>query len=273
MELYTRTSYDAARLVTQQYSTSFSASCSLFAPSIRQHIYAIYGMVRIADEIVDTYISSSKEQVGLLDDFEREVHAAIDRQYSTNLIIHAFALTARRYGIDKKLIAPFMESMRIDGRRSYTPDMYEKYIYGSAEAVGLMCLRVFVDGDEVTYQELADGARALGAAYQKVNFLRDIKQDYEQLGRVYFPGMNYKSFSDADKKAIEKTIATDFARARIYIERLPKNSRCAVRLSYDYYQKLLGRIHMMSAADVKSRRVRVNNFVKLTIYMRARLRS
>ena len=270
MELYKTTSYKTAQLFTERYSTSFSASCQLFAPELRQHIYAIYGLVRIVDEIVDTY--RGDDQLAQLDALESEVCQARIRGYSANPLVHAFALTAEHYDIDDVIVAPFFESMRMDIGDAYTPDRYDEYIYGSAEAVGLMCLRVFVAGDEKQYKALEPGAKALGAAYQKVNFLRDIKADHE-LGRMYFPNVIYESFDEAAKRTIETDITADFERARAYIEQLPLNARRAVRLSYEYYEGLLSEIKRCSVNDLKKRRIRVADSKKLRLFMTARFRK
>lgn len=269
MQEYTATSYDLAKRLTNQYSTSFSMSSRLFDRSIQRYIYAIYAMVRLADEIVDTYRGDdANEQLGA---FQREVFDSMNRGFSTNPFVHAFADTARRYGIDKQLITPFFTSMRSDlSPQIFDQRQYEQYIYGSAEVVGLMCLRVFVDGDQQRYDQLQVGARALGAAYQKVNFLRDIKEDYEQLGRVYFPGIAYDAFDDTSKRAIVETIEHDFAVAESYVQKLPQNARRAVATSYAYYDELLARLKQASATDIKARRIRVPNTRKVLLYAKAR---
>lgn len=267
MELYKRVSYELAERLTRRYSTSFSMSSRLFSSRIRSHIYAVYGMVRLADEIVDTY--RGEDVMAQLDDFETLVYRACKRGYSTNPIVHAFALTAQKYGIEPELITPFFASMRMDmTATSYDEAAYRRYIYGSAEVVGLMCLKVFVEGDANQYEQLRDGASHLGAAYQKVNFLRDMKADYELLGRVYFPGVDYSSFSETSKRAIEADIATDFAIAKACVQKLPLTARRAVRTSVLYYEALFRRLQKASAADIKSRRIRVPNGVKLVLFVR-----
>lgn len=267
MELYKRVSYELAERLTRRYSTSFSMSSRLFAPRIRPHIYAVYGMVRLADEIVDTY--RGEDVMAQLDDFETVVYQACNQGYSTNPIIHAFALTARKYGIERELISPFFASMRMDmATVEYDEPTYRRYIYGSAEVVGLMCLKVFVEGDATQYERLRTGAAHLGAAYQKVNFLRDLKADYELLGRVYFPGVNYPSFSEASKRAIEADIAADFAVAKASVRRLPLTARRAVHTSVLYYEALFRWLQKASVADIKARRIRVPNGVKLLLFVR-----
>lgn len=267
MEVYQQMSYELAERLTRRYSTSFSMSSRLFAARIRPHIYAIYGMVRLADEIVDTY--RGEDAMVQLDDFEAVVYQACKQGYSTNPIVHAFALTSQKYGIERGLIASFFASMRIDMTAMvYDEVAYRRYIYGSAEVVGLMCLKVFVEGNAAQYEQLRDGAMHLGAAYQKVNFLRDLRADYELLGRVYFPGVDYPSFSEASKRVIEADIAADFALAKTNIKQLPLTIRRAVRTSMLYYEALFRWLQNASAADIKARRIRVPNSVKLLLFVR-----
>ena len=267
MELYQRVSYELAERLTRRYSTSFSTSSWLLASRIRPHIYAIYGMVRLVDEIVDTY--RGDDAMAQLDNFEAVVYQACKQGYSTNPIVHAFALTAQKYGIERELISPFFASMRMDiMTMEYDEAAYRRYIYGSAEVVGLMCLKVFVEGDEAQYEQLRDGASRLGAAYQKVNFLRDLKADYEVLGRVYFPGVDYPSFNDVSKRTIEADIAADFAVAKASVQQLPPTARRAVRTSALYYEALFRRLQHVSVADIVARRIRVPNTVKLLLFVR-----
>ncbi len=268
MDLYTATSYELAERLTKRYSTSFSLSSLLFDKAIRPDIYAIYGLVRIADEIVDAYDGADRsEQLDVLLD---ETMAAIERGYSVNPIVHAFSVTARTYAIDADLIEPFFESMAMDLHpKTYTNKLYETYIYGSAEVVGLMCLRVFVAGDSAQYERLTASARALGSAYQKVNFLRDMKADFEQLGRVYFPGIDYERFDDAQKAAIIADIEAEYRAALDGMKDLPANSRRAVMASYYYYSALLAQLKVVSADEVKQRRVRVATVHKLYLLVKA----
>ena len=270
MELYNDTSYLAAKLYTERYSTSFSASCQLFAPELRSHIYAIYGLVRVADEIVDTYMGD--DQLTQLDMLEAEIKFARARGFSANPLVHAFALSAESFEIEDKLIAPFFESMRMDIGQSYTAERYAEYIYGSAEVIGLMCLKVFVASDKQRFEQLEPGARALGSAYQKVNFLRDIRADHE-LGRMYFPDVTYEAFDDSAKQVVEQSIASEFTTARNYINQLPLSARAAVLLSFEYYDALLEEITAHSANELKSRRIRVADTKKLRLLMTARLRK
>ena len=269
MELYTKTSYELAELLTRRYSTSFSSSSQLFDAGIRPHIYAIYGMVRIADEIVDTYRGDdTAEQLSHLRD---EIASAIATRYSTNPLLHAFADTASRFSISDDLIDPFFESMSSDLTvKVFDKSAYEHYIYGSAEVIGLMCLKVFTD-DAKRYKELTAGARALGAAYQKVNFLRDLKADYEQLGRLYFPGVTFDTFDDAQKDAIIADIDADLATARTAVDGLPANAKRAVLTSYRYYSELLRELRNTPASEIKRRRIRVSTSKKLSIFAKTKV--
>ena len=271
MELYDATSYELSERLTKRYSTSFSLSTQLLPKTHRAHIYAIYGLVRIADEIVDTYHGDGARLE--LDRLEEDVYRAIEASYSPNPIVHAFSRTANKFAINKELIEPFFASMRIDLEpQQYTDDLYETYIHGSAEVVGLMCLKVFLRGDTTRYDELRDGACALGSAYQKVNFLRDLKTDYHELGRLYFPGVQFENFSEDQKLAIIRDITHDFVTAKKAIGELPRDVQPAVRTSYQYYTRLLKKLHQASVDDVKSRRIRVSDTQKVTLYLRARAR-
>lgn len=256
MDLYTKTSYELAEILTKRFSTSFSLASRLFEGSIRPHIYAIYGMVRLADEIVDTYRAADAAE--RLDAFESQTMQAVETGYSTNPLLHAFALTARAYGIDKELIEPFFDSMRVDlTKQEFTKAEYDTYIYGSAEVIGLMCLRVFVVGDNERYEQLRPGAQALGAAYQKINFLRDIAADYEERGRVYFPGIDIDTMTDDNRQEIIDDIEADFAVARPTIEQLPSSAKRAVRASYSLYSELFERLKTTPMKTLRTTRVRV----------------
>ena len=269
MDLYTKTSYELSRHLTLQYSTSFGKSTKLFSKDIQPHIFAIYGLVRVADEIVDTYRGDDQEVQ--LDDLENETYRALTTGYSANPLVHAFAQTATQFAITKTLIAPFFLSMRLDlTPQTYTQSLYETYIYGSAEVIGLMCLKVFTKGDEAAYNHLEPGASALGAAYQKVNFLRDIASDYEERGRVYFPGLSYGAFTDSAKQDIVADIRADFEKAAPAVAQLPPNARRAVRLSYLYYTELLKALEKASAETIKTRRVRVPDTKKVTLLLQSR---
>lgn len=270
MELYTDVAYELSRRLTLRYSTSFSMSSRLFDHSIRQHIYAIYGLVRIADEIVDTYRGDDAK--AQLDNLEQESYLAITSGYSANPIVHAFATTARQFDISQIQLAPFFASMRIDLHpQTYTDDSYAEYIHGSAEVVGLMCLKVFTAHQPDTYEQLRPGAQALGAAYQKVNFLRDMASDYHELGRLYFPGVHYESFTEQDKQTIIADIENDFSAAAVAIQQLPPSSKKAVTLSYFYYHELLDRLANESVETLKSKRIRIPILQKLRLLTAVKL--
>lgn len=268
MDLYASTSFQLAQNLTRRYSTSFSMSSMLFHKSIRPHIYAVYGLVRIADEIVDAY--KGQDNATRINELLAETQRAKKTGYSVNPIVHAYALTARMYDIGDDLLVPFFDSMKMDLEpKAFNRDLYNQYIYGSAEVVGLMCLRVFVEGDESLYSSFADDARALGAAYQKVNFLRDVNSDFEDLGRVYFPGVSFETFSDLDKDLIIADIEKDFAKAEPAIHGLPIKARKAVRASYYYYTELLRELKLLPAEAIKKKRVRVSNLHKGALLIRA----
>ena len=271
MELYKQVSYKASKLVTNEYSTSFGLSIRLFSVTLRPHIYAIYGLVRIADEIVDSY--DGPQQLNLLNDLEKQTMAAIDLGYSANPIVHAFALTARQYAIDATLIAPFFKSMRMDVTpTTFDQALYTTYIYGSAEVVGLMCLKVFTN-DQKLYAKLEKGAGKLGAAYQKINFLRDIAADAQGLGRWYFPISSFETFDDKAKTIIIRDIEKDLTSATKAIAQLPDSSRRAVALSYDYYNELLKKIRTTPASELQQKRIRVNNLQKTALFIRTSMKG
>jgi len=270
-DLYSRSCFECSKLVTNNYSTSFSLGIKLFAKKLRMPIYAVYGFVRFADEIVDTFHSHDK--ASLLAKFKQDTYQALEDRISLNPILHTFQQVVHRYNIETELIDAFLESMAMDlDDYVYTTDVYNKYIYGSAEVVGLMCLRIFCDGNEAQYQSLKPSARSLGAAFQKVNFLRDIKSDYEERGRVYFPGVDYNHFSDVDKDAIEADIKNDFDRAYQGIVRLPKSARLGVYLAYVYYTKLLKKIKHEPAAKLSDQRIRVSDGRKILLLFNSTIR-
>lgn len=267
MDLYLQTSYELSERLTLRYSTSFGMSSRLFARHVQPHVYAIYGLVRIADEIVDTYRGENAEV--LLDELERHTQQAIDMGYSSNPIVHAFAQTAQRYGITAELTRPFFASMHMDlSPQTYTDQLYRDYIYGSAEVIGLMCLRVFTEGDMTLYQELAPGAQALGAAYQKVNFLRDIDDDYIKLGRIYFPGVEFATFSNEQKRTIEADIEHDFSAGLDAIRNLPRSVRAALLTSYEYYHAVFVKLRGADINKIKMKRMRIPNSYKLILFLR-----
>lgn len=268
MELYDNVAYENSKQLTLSFSTSFGISSRLLGKSVRPHIYAIYGLVRIADEIVDTYKGTDAGQ--LLDDLEAEVYTAIQRGYSSNPIVHAFALSAAKYTIDKPLIQPFFASMRMDlTPRLYHPKEYQNYIHGSAEVVGLMCLKVFCGDDKDMYNTLQNGAAALGSAYQKVNFLRDMATDYTVLGRLYFPDVAYETFDEVAKQSIVSDIKNDFTKAHAAIKVLPSSSRKATMTSYIYYNDLLRKLENTPVATIKSTRIRLPSRRKAALLLRS----
>lgn len=272
MDLYTKTSYELSRRLTLNYSTSFGQSTKLFSKDIQDDIFAIYGLVRIADEIVDTYEGSNK--ANLLTQLEKEVFSAIQNSYSPNPIVHSFALTAKRYGITDTLITPFFESMRMDLRpMKYSKTTYEAYIYGSAEVIGLMCLKVFCVNDPSAYKRLTAEAKALGSAYQKVNFLRDFGSDYQERHRIYFPEVTFENFDEATKNAIIKDIKMDFKKAKPALTKLPESARKAVTLSYSYYSQLLTVLENTPAEVIKTDRVRVSDFEKVKLFLQNSLKK
>lgn len=272
MDNYTASAEHASRIVTETFSGSFSSAITLLDRSIQQPIYNIYGLVRIADEIVDSYQGVYMEEQ--LNALEEEVYAATERAFSTNIIVHAFAKTARQYGITPELIAPFFASMRMDiEAHSFSTDEYASYIYGSAEVVGLMCLKVFTHSNDALYEELKAGACALGAAYQKINFLRDMKDDHEIRQRFYFPNTSYEAFDEAAKSVVVYDIQNNLALAVTAANRLPKNSRHATRLSYQYYAALLEKLERTPVASLKEQRLSVSKWTKLGFLLRARAGS
>lgn len=267
--LFGTTSIKCSRLVTRHYSTSFSLGISLISKEYRDAIYAVYGYVRYADEIVDTFFDQDKATI--LAEFRQETYKALERGLSMNPIINSFQQVVRQYGIEVELIDAFLDSMEMDLNvgRSYDEMTYDEYIYGSAEVVGLMCLRVFCDGNKAEYDRLKAPARSLGAAFQKVNFLRDLKDDFDERGRIYFPGINFAQFTDADKALIEADIEKDFADALAGIKELPVGCRKGVYLAYRYYTKLFNKIKSKKPEVIKTERVRINNFLKLFILLKS----
>ncbi|WP_038265752.1 phytoene/squalene synthase family protein [Zhouia amylolytica] len=259
--LFDTVSYACSKRVTQTYSTSFSLAVKMLAPSIRQDIHNIYGFVRFADEIVDSFHDYNKEM--LLNKFESDLDQALKDKISLNPILNSFQHTVHRYSIDYNLIASFLKSMRLDlSKQTYTTDLdYHEYIYGSADVVGLMCLKVFVKGDQEKYNELKDAAKALGSAFQKVNFLRDLKDDLEVLNRSYFPNAA-QNFTNETKLEIIAEIEEDFKKAFKGILVLPKEAKFGVYTAYRYYKKLLDKLKKSSARQIQSKRVRVPNYQK-----------
>jgi phytoene/squalene synthetase len=260
------------KAVTETYSTSFSAAVRLLHRDVRDAIYSIYGFVRIADEIVDTF--HDYDQQALLADFRRDFQHAIERQLSLNPVLNGFQLTIRKYNIPLDLVTAFFNSMETDlYRERHDRDSYSEYIYGSAEVVGLMCLRVFCEGDEQEYQRLEPFARNLGAAFQKVNFLRDLGADYRGLDRSYFPGMIDGRLTEMSKRGIEEEIERDFQHALPGIRQLPDKARLGVYVAYKYYFSLFQKIQTVSSDRIAAQRIRVPNYRKWLILAGAGLRQ
>jgi len=257
---------------TQHYSTSFSSAIRLLHADLRQPIYNIYGFVRLADEIVDTFHHIDKPT--MLADFKKETYDSIARGLSLNPILHSFQLTVNQYNIDHKLIEAFFRSMEFDlSKQHYDEAGYKEYIYGSAEVVGLMCLYVFCEGDQKLYNQLEATARSLGAAFQKVNFLRDIKADYNGLSRVYFPGCDFNNFTEDDKRCIEADIQRDFDHAYTGIEELPLKARFGVYVAYKYYLSLFKKIRKTEPEQILDARIRIPNYHKALIVLRAGVKN
>lgn len=272
IKLFHEVSQQCSKAVTEKYSTSFSSAIKLLHADLRTPIYNIYGFVRFADEIVDTFHQYKKEE--LLTEFKKETYAAIDRGISLNPILHSFQITVREYNINYDLIEAFFNSMEMDlSKTAYNSNGYKEYIYGSAEVVGLMCLYVFCEGDKNLYNDLRPSAQALGAAFQKVNFLRDVKADYEQLNRSYFPEVDFKNFTPYMKKQIEDDITTDFENAYEGILHLPVKARFGVYVAYKYYLSLFKKIKRTTPADILEQRIRIPNYGKAYIVAKAGLRS
>jgi len=270
-DLYDSMSYRLSKQLTKDYSTSFSLAISLLPKWQRDAIYAIYGFVRIADEIVDTFHEQDKQQ--LLNEFEADTYESIERKISLNPIINCFQQTVNKYNIGHDLIDGFLRSMRMDlGVQEHDSQSYKDYIYGSAEVVGLMCLKVFLVGDEKEYQRLKPQARRLGAAFQKVNFLRDIKYDSESLERTYFPDFNFEDMSKESFTPIYEDIEADFKEAHKGICALPKSSRLAVYLAYKYYKKLFLKIKRMNYQAAYDQRIRIPGGQKMFIMAKAVVR-
>lgn len=267
--LFDIVSRQCTKTVTDAYSTSFSLAAKMLANSIRQDIYNIYGFVRFADEIVDSFHEYDQEI--LFNRFEADLEFALQDKISLNPILNAFQETYHRYNFDKELVESFMKSMRLDLHKSdyLTEADYKMYIYGSADVVGLMCLKVFVKGDIQKYDHLKESAMRLGSAFQKVNFLRDLKADHEVLKRSYFPNTNFNQLDEASKKHIIADIESDFAAGLKGIRQLPIEAKFGVFMAYRYYYQLLEKLKNTPAPDIKLARIRVPNYKKLAILTRS----
>lgn len=264
--LFDQTTLECSKLITQRYSTSFTLGIKTLDKKFHMPIYAIYGFVRYADEIVDTF--HDKDKQALLNRFKKDTYEAIESGISLNPVLHAFQLMVNKYKIDLDLIEAFLHSMEMDlDFKSYNDSKYHEYIYGSAEVVGLMCLKVFCEGNDEIYLKLKLPACKLGAAFQKVNFLRDIKSDFEERGRVYFPGVDFTQFNKSAKHLIEEDIQKDFNDSLIGIEQLPTGAKLGVRVAYLYYQKLFDKIRGLPAETIIQKRIRIPNSQKLSLLL------
>jgi phytoene/squalene synthetase len=268
MELYNKTSFNISKLVTKTYSTSFSLGIAAFAPKYRDAIYGIYGFVRLADEIVDTFHGYNQKK--LIEDFRRDTEEALRSGISTNPILQAFVQTVNEYKIDYHYIDAFLKSMEMDLSNSYyEKDEYNEYIYGSAEVVGLMCLKVFCGDDKELFQQLIEPARSLGSAFQKVNFLRDIKSDMEERERIYLPGISHANkIDDESKKNLEQEVEKEFREALEGIKKLPHGVKLGVYSAYLYYVALFRKIQRLKVKELMKRRVRVSNPTKIALLFR-----
>jgi phytoene/squalene synthetase len=270
--LYNHNSFNCSKITTQNYSTSFSLGILSLNKKYRDPIYGIYGFVRFADEIVDTFHTHQKQT--LIERFEQDTYLAIEEKISLNPILHSFQMVVNQYGLEHELIAQFLKSMKMDlEQKDYEQQSFETYILGSAEVVGLMCLRVFCAGNPSEYEALKSDACALGSAFQKINFLRDIRSDYEERGRVYFPNIDFNTFTDAEKREIEDDIQLDFDAGLRGINGLPEVAKKGVLLAFEYYIRLFEKIKALPAARIKEERIRVPDWEKFYIYVRLLFRK
>ena len=267
--LFDTVSHQCSKTVTKSYSTSFSLATKMLSNSIRQDIYNIYGFVRFADEIVDSFHDYDKET--LFNNFENDLKLALDQKISLNPILNSFQETYHKYGIEKHLVDSFMGSMRLDLHKStyLSAEEYKAYIYGSADVVGLMCLKVFVKGDVLKYESLKDSAMSLGSAFQKVNFLRDLKADYEDLSRTYFPNTDLSKLDEVSKQEIISDIENDFTLGLQGIKQLPIEAKFGVFMAYRYYNQLLKKLKKTPALEIRSTRIRVPNYKKFELLTRS----
>jgi phytoene/squalene synthetase len=264
--IFDKVSFDCSQNVTKSYSTSFSSAVKMLAPSIRQDIYNIYGFVRFADEIVDSFHDYNKEELFAL--FEKDLELALKNKISLNPILNAFQHTVFKYNIPKELIDAFIKSMKLDlTKTEYKTELeYKEYIYGSADVVGLMCLKVFVNGDIVKYEILKDAAMRLGSAFQKVNFLRDLKADYEDLNRTYFPNTDLSKLDEVSKLKIIEEIEADFKAGYEGLIHLPIEAKFGVYTAFVYYKKLLSKLKKTPSTEIKNTRIRVSNYQKYGLF-------
>ena len=272
LQLFHSASENCSRAITKKYSTSFFSAIGFLHKDLRPPIFNIYGFVRLADEIVDTFHNYDKPL--LLEEFKNETYKAIERRISLNPILHSFQMTVNEYRIDLKLIEAFFHSMETDiNKKAFNGKEYGEYIYGSAEVVGLMCLKVFCGGREDVCEQLKSSAKSLGAAFQKVNFLRDLKADHEGLARMYFPGCDFNNFRETDKEQIEDDILNDFRAAYSGLVQLPAKARFGVYVAYKYYFSLFKKIRRMRPDLVRARRIRIPNYYKAMIIFRAGIKN
>lgn len=267
--LFDSVSYDCSKIVTKSYSTSFSMATKMLSSCIRQDIYNIYGFVRFADEIVDTFHDYNKEE--LFKNFEIDLEHALKNKISLNPILNAFQHTFHKHNLEQHMVDSFMKSMKLDLHKTkyLTEEEYKDYIYGSADVVGLMCLKVFVKGNQETYEQLKDTAMSLGSAFQKVNFLRDLKADYENLERTYFPNTDLNNLNENDKEFIIKDIENDFSEGLKGIKKLPIEAKFGVFMAYRYYSQLLKKLKKTPALEIKNTRIRVPNYKKFELLTRS----
>ncbi len=264
--LFDQTTLECSKLITQRYSTSFTLGIKTLDKKLHLPIYGIYGFVRYADEIVDTF--HDKDKKALLEQFKHDTYESIKKGISLNPVLHAFQMIVNQYNIDLDLIEAFLKSMEMDlDFKTYNDSRYHEYIYGSAEVVGLMCLKVFCEGNQKMYESLKEPACKLGSAFQKVNFLRDIKSDYEERGRVYFPGVDFNHFDKSAKELIEEDIQKDFDEALDGIRRLPNCAKMGVKIAYLYYLKLFDKIRKLPPETITHQRVRIPNSRKFSLLL------
>ena len=270
-DIFDKLSAECSKITTKRYSTSFSFGIYFLSKKLRQPIYSIYGFVRLADEIVDSFHDFDKEY--LLRKFKEDTYEAIQLGISLNPVLNSFQRVVNEFQIDHRLIELFLNSMEMDlVEKAYTPELYDTYILGSAEVVGLMCLKVFTNGDEAEYERLKPFAMKLGSAFQKVNFLRDLKADSQSLNRSYFPNVNLAAFCDRQKKEIEADIEQEFEQALLGIKMLPYSSRNDVYLSYIYYRKLFTKIKGLTAERIMTERIRISNHRKIGLMFDSMIR-
>ncbi len=270
-ELFDQLSRDMSKMTTKRYSTSFSIGIRFLHKDLRDPIYSVYGFVRFADEIVDSF--DGHDKVFLLEKFTKDTYEAIENKISLNPILNAFQEVVNKYQIPHDLIDTFLRSMEMDlEKKAYNKEGYDEYILGSAEVVGLMCLKIFLEGDQNEYVKLKKYAMKLGSAFQKINFLRDLNEDYNELGRTYFPGINLNDFNNTVKKNIENDIEVDFELGYKGILMLPKKARFGVYMAYKYYFKLFKKIKRTNAEVILEERVRLPNRNKARILVTSYVR-